>query len=70
MKRDPRNDPRERDMLRERSGQRYIIVDRVTKEEVAYRVTDQWGGLLAAYRTPLENWHRLAPDTCSTMQSN
>ena len=62
--RDPRNDPREGDVLYQANGTREILVDRVDGEDVAYRVTDGYGGLLGAYRTSLSNWRQLAPYTC------
>jgi len=64
MRRDPRIDPREGDVFWRANGTREIHIDRVDAEEVAYRVTDGRGGLLAAYRTPLFNWRESAPYTC------
>ena len=63
-RRDPRTDPREGDVLYQANGTRELHVEKVDGEEVAYRVTDGNGGLLAAYRTPLINWRESAPYTC------
>lgn len=60
MTRDPRTDPAENDVLHLVSGG-VVFIDRVTETEVAYRVTDGHGGLLAAHRTPLYYWRRIAP---------
>jgi len=62
--RDPRTDPREGDVLYQAGGTRELLIDRVDAEEVAYRVTDGDGGLMAAHRTTLENWRGSAPYTC------
>jgi len=59
MTRDPRTDPAENDALHLVNGA-VILIDRVTETEVAYRVVDGHGGLLAARRTPLWNWNRCA----------
>jgi hypothetical protein len=64
MRRDPRTDPQEGDVLHQANGTRELHVERVDANEVAYRVTDGNGGLLAAYRTPLVNWCESAPYTC------
>lgn len=64
MRRDPRTNPQEGDVLWQANGAREIHIDRVDAEEVAYRVTDGRGGLLGAYRTPLHNWRESAPYTC------
>ena len=64
MKRDPRTDPKEGDVLYQARGTRELLVDKVDGEEVAYRVTDGRGGLVGAYRIPLANWRESAPYTC------
>lgn len=64
MRRDPRTDPKEGDVLHQASGPLQLLVDKVDSEEVAYRVTDGHGGLLGAYRTPLSIWREAAPHTC------
>ena len=63
-RRDPRTDPQEGDVLYQANGTRELHVEKVDGEEVAYRVTDGKGGLLAAYRTPIINWRESAPYTC------
>lgn len=62
--RDPRTDPSEGDVLYQSNGTRELHVDKVDKNEVAYRVTDGHGGLLGAYRISLSNWCESAPYTC------
>ena len=64
MRRDPRIDPQEGDVLYQANGTRELHVEKVDAEEVCYRVTDGDGGLLASYRTPLANWRESAPYTC------
>ena len=64
MRRDPRTEPQEGDVLYQAGGRRELHVDKVDVEEVAYRVTDGAGGLLGAYITPLSNWRESAPYTC------
>jgi hypothetical protein len=70
MRRDPRTDPREGDVLSQASGTRELHIDHVgmpsdgDETEVYYRVTDGLGGLLAASRTPLSVWRESAPYTC------
>ena len=63
MRRDPRTDPQEGDVLYRADGTRELHVEKVDREEVVYRVTDGNGGLRAAYRTPLINWRDSAPYT-------
>jgi hypothetical protein len=54
MRRDPRTDPREGDVLSQANGTRELHIDHVgmpsdgDETEVYYRVTDGLGGLLAA----------------------
>ena len=64
VRRDPRTDPQEGDVLYQANGTRELHVEKVDGEEVAYRVTDGHGGLLGAYRLPLCNWRESAPYTC------
>ena len=64
MRRDPRIDPQEGDVLCQANGTRQLLIDKVDECEVAYRVTDGRGGLLGAYRTPLSNWRKSAPYCC------
>ena len=64
MPRDPRVYPREGDVLYQANGSRELHIDKATRTEVAYRVTDGRGGLCGAYRTPLVNWRLSAPYTC------
>jgi hypothetical protein len=64
MKRDPRINPMECDVLYQAGGNKELHVDRVTDREVAYRVTDSHGGLLGAYRTPLLVWRGSALYCC------
>lgn len=64
MRRDPRTDPHEGDVLYQAGGTRELHVDKVDSEEVAYRVTDGADGLIAAHRTPLCDWRESAPYTC------
>ncbi len=64
MKRDPRTNPCEGDILFQADGTRILYVDKADSKEVAYRVTDGCGGLLGAYRMSLSNWLKSAPYTC------
>ena len=64
MRRDPRTDPQEGDVLYQANGTRELHVEKVDADEVGYRVTGGNGGLLAAYRIPLSNWRETAPYTC------
>lgn len=62
--RDPRTEPQEGDILKEKNGTRELHVDMIKRGQVYYRCTDGHGGLLAAYRTPINNWRALAPVYC------
>ena len=64
MARNPCTDPREGDELCELRGRRVLLVDHVHDGEVAYRVTDGAGGLLAAYRVDINYWRTLARTQC------
>ena len=57
-KRDPRIDPREGDVLRQKNGRCELLVDLVRDGWVYYRVTDGKGGLIAARKMVLKDWCR------------
>lgn len=51
--------PRENDVYRHPHTGEEVIIDHVTDAEVALRVTDGQGGLLAAYRVTRDGWESL-----------
>jgi len=64
VSRDPRTDPREGDILFQAGGARTLQVDKVTDQEVAFRVIDWSGGLLGARRISILTWKSVAPHEC------
>ena len=60
--RDATQNPAEGDVLHPwNASHREILIDKVTSEEVAYRITDGQGGLLGSYRVTLRQWREQAP---------
>jgi len=68
MTRDPRQDPREGDELRQRDGNQVLIVDMVRDRQVYYRVTEH-GALVNALRISLEHWRECSPVQCEPLQN-
>ena len=63
-KRDPRIDPHEGDVLRQKNGRCELLVDLVRDGWVYYRVTDGKGGLIAARKMVMQDWCREALENC------
>ena len=69
VRRDPRTDPQEGDVLLEMGGDRQIVVDMVRGDEVFYRVV-RGPALLNAVRKPIAEWREQAPDGCLLCSAN
>jgi len=64
MRRDPRTDPREGDVLYQAEGTRELLIDKVDSETVAYWVRIEHRCSMVAYRVTDGHWRESAPYTC------